>query len=610
MADKIFLEVKIGSGTPLPAVRSVTINQAIFAHHTFEVVLPSTSIASTRGALFDKLPSLIGEAIVIDWESGLAKKDAKGTDHSMFKGIIMDVSVSGQHQDHLYVTLSGKSPTTLMDVSPNSETYSGVGLKELYDLANGSNLQDSIKAQANLTYTKKIPFAVQYAETDFDFLCRMMLEHGEWFYYDGQTVQLGLRSQPAVSITSGRLRSLDLRFTAVRPEPTMAAWDYLSNKKLEIKSKAPELSDNTASKVYNKAKDLFPAGEDVTVNQPFPSIADGDQHQPAKADLTDAMARAGQARANDTFMLVGVSDVAEIQVGTAIKLDNAFYAGEYVVTSVVHSCQGNDNYENLFRAVPKGAGVPGAMSFAAPRLESSLAMVTDNKDPKKMGRVRVKFPWGSADSPWLRVLWPHAGKDRGFYFVPEKGDEVLVAFELGSERSPYVVGSFYNGENAQPGQYDDDDKLKIIRTRSGNEIIFDDSGILTVRNEKNSFELNCSGDGLLTIKTVGDMVIKADKDIRIEAGKNFMLKAGERVEFESGKKMTANSGDSMELKANKNMAIESVKTMDIKAGGDLSVKATKNTSVAGMKTKVEGSAGTELSSGAVTVVKGAMVKIN
>ena len=74
-------------------------------------------------------------------------------------------------------------------------------------------------------------------------------------------------------------------------------------------------------------------------------------------------------------------------------------------------------------------------------------VVTNNKDPDKLGRVKVRFPWLSDtdESWWARVASPMAGKDRGVFFLPEVDDEVLVAFEHGDPRFPYVIGALWNG---------------------------------------------------------------------------------------------------------------------------------------------------------------------
>src|SRR5687768_7153196 len=78
-----------------------------------------------------------------------------------------------------------------------------------------------------------------------------------------------------------------------------------------------------------------------------------------------------------------------------------------------------------------------------------IGIITNNKDPDKLGRVKVKFPWLSDtdESFWARTATPMAGNQRGMYFLPEVDDEVLVAFEHGDLRFPYIIGALWNGKD-------------------------------------------------------------------------------------------------------------------------------------------------------------------
>jgi uncharacterized protein involved in type VI secretion and phage assembly len=108
------------------------------------------------------------------------------------------------------------------------------------------------------------------------------------------------------------------------------------------------------------------------------------------------------------------------------------------------------------------------------------ALVTDNQDPDKQGRVRIKLPWspdndGAAYENWARLATMMAGSDRGSWFVPDVDDEVLVGFEAGDPRRPYVVGMLWNGSDAPPETMDADNNLKSIVSRAGIRVTMDDS---------------------------------------------------------------------------------------------------------------------------------------
>src|SRR2546421_10678153 len=85
-----------------------------------------------------------------------------------------------------------------------------------------------------------------------------------------------------------------------------------------------------------------------------------------------------------------------------------------------------------------------------------VALVTNNQDPDKLGRVKVKFPWldDQVESWWARIAYPMAGKERGFWWVPEIDDEGLVGLEHGDVRFPYIAGALHNGQDKPPQPHD------------------------------------------------------------------------------------------------------------------------------------------------------------
>jgi len=107
----------------------------------------------------------------------------------------------------------------------------------------------------------------------------------------------------------------------------------------------------------------------------------------------------------------------------------------------------------------------------------SMAIVADNEDPQGLGRVKVTYPWRSAsdESYWARIAAPMAGPDRGAYFLPEEGEEVLVGFEDGDFEHPYVLGALWNGEDSPPEtNQDGENNVRTVRSRAGHEVTFDD----------------------------------------------------------------------------------------------------------------------------------------
>jgi uncharacterized protein involved in type VI secretion and phage assembly len=142
-----------------------------------------------------------------------------------------------------------------------------------------------------------------------------------------------------------------------------------------------------------------------------------------------------------------------------------------------------------------------------------IGTVKSLKDPKNLGRIKVHFPWLSDanKSHWARVATLMAGSGRGSWFMPEKDDEVLVAFEHGDTRFPYIVGFLWNGQDKPPRI---DPQKRLIRSVNGHEIeIYDpdikggDRGYIRLKDAQgNQIEL---ANGSISISSVGGITINA-----------------------------------------------------------------------------------------------------
>ena len=183
-----------------------------------------------------------------------------------------------------------------------------------------------------------------------------------------------------------------------------------------------------------------------------------------------------------------------------------------------------------------------------------VGIVTNNKDDEGMGRVKVKFPWLSDDdeSWWARVATMMAGSSRGSYFLPEVNDEVLIAFEHGDVRFPYVVGALWNGKDAPPTTNSDGkNNIRVIQSRSGHIVRLDD----TDGNEKIEV-IDKTGNNSITIGSADNsMTITANGPVKI---------VGQSIEITSQTDIKVTAQASMTVKANATMDIESSAPMTIK----------------------------------------------
>jgi uncharacterized protein involved in type VI secretion and phage assembly len=131
----------------------------------------------------------------------------------------------------------------------------------------------------------------------------------------------------------------------------------------------------------------------------------------------------------------------------------------------------------------------------------SPALVVDIKDPDNQGRVKVSLPWspdakGASYEAWARLATLLGGNNRGSWFIPDVNDEVLVAFEHGDPRRPYVVGGLWNGRDQAPESMDGsgNNYKKVLRSRNGVKVTLDDE------DGKEKLVLETPGGQKITLK--------------------------------------------------------------------------------------------------------------
>jgi uncharacterized protein involved in type VI secretion and phage assembly len=177
------------------------------------------------------------------------------------------------------------------------------------------------------------------------------------------------------------------------------------------------------------------------------------------------------------------------------------------------------------------------------------AIVTNNQDPDNLGRVRVRFPWlateGEGESWWARVAVPMAGKEMGVYFLPEVDDEVLVAFERGDVRFPYVIGCLWNAHRLPPEENKDGQNAKrTIKSRSGHIVRFDDTD-----GEEKIEILDAKG-------VVSIVVDSKEKTVTITAEKDVTITSSDGKLKLSGKGVEITSSDAVKVKADGDLSLE------------------------------------------------------
>ena len=215
------------------------------------------------------------------------------------------------------------------------------------------------------------------------------------------------------------------------------------------------------------------------------------------------------------------------------------------------------------------------MPIAGPQ----TAPVVSNDDPKEAGHVRVQMNWqtGNMQTGWIRVMTPDAGSsdkvntNRGFVFIPEVGDKVLVGFRNGAPNRPYVMGSLFNGYTAAGGG--SNNHKKSITSRSGSTITLDDDAhtILISTSRKNNVFID-EKNGTVSILSAEQVDVKT-KHVNIEATEDMKIDVGKDLEISVGGNIKTAVGGDRELSVAENQNISVGGTSNESIAGNMKVTA-------------------------------------
>ena len=485
------------------------------AHDEFTIVVSDTAIDDFNGQVMKNSKNLLGESITIHFH-------LKGTIVQSFKGIIANIcNKKNEGGGYGSLHISGFAPSILLDSGKECQSYENKTLKEIVAEATKeySNITINTEGMVNTKY--QIPYVVQYKESDYQFIQRLARRYGEFFYYNGTQLQFNNETQKTVTLLEGG-DLIDVEFELMlKPQH----FSYLS---YDVATGNMEQKATEEVRLQNKVNPFqfaaIKASEKVFTKKPtvpynaIPEDFRGDY-------LKDAVRREKESR-EQLMQVRGRSRNPHLRIGGFVKLRdiNDKPMETYRIIDIKHHQSGYD-YENEFVAIPDVYIAYYYDEQALPKAEQQLARVIDNNDPKGLGRVRVQFIWQEkhqTKTPWIRVVQPHAGGGKGFYFIPEIGEEVWVDFEDHNAERPYVLGSNYNGKEYSPFHNKNND-IKAIQTRSGHKLIFtEDESILLSDKNGNTLKFDTQGKNI-EISAPESISLCAGKDLNISAGNNLTM---------------------------------------------------------------------------------------
>lgn len=528
-----------------------------------------------KDVVFRDSTQLIGKSIEIKASSKKTSlEEGTSADAFDFKGVIIDVNASRATASTQSASIIAASYDCLLQNAPHCRSFEDKTLKEIVDtvLQPYKDIQGVIKPR----FASKIPYIVQYNQSDFDFIRMLAVRFGEWMYNTGTKFIFGEFDNSNAATASLQYPGGSLMSYGLSQEMNSFAFNHLLSNhyafgtgKETIKnagnSQADAKYNDWTDKAYEASKQRF-AQEQI---MPLFSGGFDNQKDDEGADtITEYSVKVLAHGQKARLMTVhGSSKLAMLKIGqTFVICDSAQnVSGQNTdikqnalrIIGINHAFDYTQDYSNSFTAVPNACNYPSySNANVFPTAPSQRATVVDNKDERNLGRIRVQFPWQKVQddkmmSPWLRIAVPYAGNIKGHLFIPEIGEEVMVGFEMDNAERPYIIGALYNGGKGKPDEEwaaSKEDKgtsnnIKAIRTRNGHTILFNDRGdagvIEIYDNKNNTYHITLSADDKkITIYSAGDIEINADGSISMTAKDNVNIKANSNVSVNADKEVT------------------------------------------------------------------------
>lgn len=575
---------------------SLHLRQGFNRHHTFTVVVNYLSPNNTFQQTPEKFIGYIGETASISF---VHRQTGESYD---YEGIITQVEMVGSMGETGGVAIHGTSPTILYENNRTLDSWMDQSLSTI--IKEVTQEYGKVNLVSNPKYAAPIPYMAQYNESVFDFMNRLSALYGEWFYYDGTKVYFG---KPDRDNTEKIVYDMDLeevRLVANLVPGKSARYDYVAQENKQHNADTPAKPDG-----MNDLQSIAHSCSEKAYTAKTTSAAD--PHVTDKAELDEQMRIVKNASGANLLNIKGIGKTCRIRIGEIIDVSfpdrmKLPPLGKFRIVGIEHEVRRDGHYSNSFVGVPDGTVHIPVPDVKRPLALPELATVKENNDDKGQGRVKVAFDWqkNGKTTNWIRVQTPNAGvsgavpKNRGWVFVPEVGDQVMVSYEHGNPDRPYVTGSVFHSGSGKGG--DKDNKVKSIITRSGNAIVFDDeTGSIVITDQTGKQLIMLDGTDAITVMAKKSITLTNEAEsVIVMDDKSIGLQA-DTIALEGRKSVTLLSGNEcMVLSSEKSIISSSGTNIKQEAAKDYDVAA-KNGTVNGVNLMIEGKGNVTVSGGIV-----------
>jgi len=533
----------------------VILEQKTNAHDTFSIIVPDDALDTYEGFVMENSKKLLGKKISLSyWQYG--------SENQVFSGIVTGLK-NRKESGYGKLVITGHSPSILLENGRADRSFEQLSLSQIVKEI-GVNYPQEGKIHAEeqeLNVRRVLPYTVQSQESDFGFIQRLAMRYGEYFYYNGKELIFGNKAEPVLELSEGR-ELIELEFELGLRAQGFSGLAYDAEKGESIQHNAQEVQTEWKENALQAV--AVQASKQLFGNVPKSVFSGSEKSQ----ELEEMLLKEKENR-ESLIWVRGRSRDSRLKNGSRAKLTdiNGRAMETYRIVEIRHYYNG-DEYYNEFVGVSDVLHPPYQDSGAFPKSHEQMGRVVENADPLGLGRVRVQMMWqeaGSEKTPWIRLLQPHSGSGKGFYFVPEIGEEVLVGFQGGNAEKPYVIGTQYNGKE-KSGYADKENNIKAVHTRSGTKIILNDSegSILIEDPSGNTYHMD--GQGNIKVSAPRNISFTAGQNINISAGQNITTTAGMNISASAGMSYNVFAGGAISQNAVMNYTLTAANITEIAEG--------------------------------------------
>jgi type VI secretion system secreted protein VgrG len=301
----------------------------------------------------------------------------------------------------------------------------------------------------------------------------------------------------------------------------------------------------------------------------------------------------------------------QLQAGQRVLLaghPRADFNQEYVITAVEHQKTAKE-YRNTFRCLPAQIQYRPQPITPTPVIAGVVPAIVigpqgETKHVDQFGRVKVRFPWRSpghsnqndpGDGGYVRVAQIATGVGAAAMWLPDVGDEVLVAFEHSDPNRPVVIGSVYNGKDMPPVALPANKHLSIFRSQSTSgqktEMVYDGTvgnERLVIQSGANVLTLGASGIAVqassVAITSGTDLVQRVGRNVVVEGGNDVLIKSGQNLSLSGQKDAQLTVGSNMQLAVGSNLQLSVGSNLETESGKDMVIKTGQNFTLQSQRT--------------------------